>query len=100
MRTMNGWRLTIAALSLPLFVATGDRPPLRGPADAVVVAAPGASRAPLRAGRIAPPAGTPCRRSAADPLSDAPAATPGHGPNSGCNLRLVKRQPAETLIWV
>ena len=91
------------ALSLPLLAVVGDRLlPQRGAGDAVV-AASAEPRRPLvrKAGGAMHGHGVPCRRSAADPREDAlPPTGHGRGRNSGCNLRLVKRQPAAALIWV
>lgn len=88
-----------AALSLPLVTAIGAKQIPRG-VDARVPAA-AATRAPLKVGEAQAQGGAPCRRSAADPFDSAPARPgSGHSPNSGCNLRLVKRRPADALIWV
>lgn len=85
------------AVSLPLLTAVGARTVLRGTNDAVTVPA-SLARPDVKAGNVEPSTGVPCRRSAID----RPGAAPKHGagPNAGCNLRLVKRRPADPMIWV
>jgi len=98
MRERIGVVLTGLALSLPLLTAVGSRTILRGASDAI--AAPASLAQPqLKAGIVEPSTGIPCRRSAAERL-DAPAPKHPMAPNSGCNLRLVKRRPADPTIWV
>jgi len=100
MRKRIGVMLVGLALSLPLLTAVGARTILRGANDAVAVPA-SIARPDVKAGSVEPSTGVPCRRSAADRLEAAP--QPKHGPGSaqtGCNLRLVKRKPADPLTWV
>lgn len=54
----------------------------------------------LRTGRIDPQTGVPCRRSATDANERGSGAGHPKGRRSGCNLRLVKRRPADPLIWL
>ncbi len=101
MRKRIGVMLVGLALSLPLLTAVGARTILRGANDAVAVPA-SIARPEVKAGIVEPSTGIPCRRSAADRLEVAPP-PPKHGAGiaqSGCNLRLVKRKPADPMIWV
>ena len=95
-----GGMLVGLALSLPLLTAVDARTVLRGANDALSAdTAP--ARPALKAGNVEPSTGIPCRRSAAERLDLAP--IPKHGAtgaNTGCNLRLVKRKPADPLTWV
>jgi hypothetical protein len=88
------------ALSLPLVTAIGARQIPRGQDGRVPSAA--SAGTPVKVGESQPRGGTPCRRSAADPLDAAPPARHGSGPAApgGCNLRLLRRQPADAPIWV
>ncbi|WP_293367645.1 hypothetical protein [Nevskia sp.] len=99
MRKRIGVMLVGLALSLPLLTAVAARTILRGANDAVAVPA-SIVRPDVKAGNVEPSTGIPCRRSAADKLEAAPQPKHGAGPNAGCNLRLVKRRPADPMIWV
>ncbi len=88
---------------LPALTAVSGRLILSGQADAIAAPRPAPStqaRPEIRVGGgELPHAGVPCRRSAADAGDAAPKAGVGV-PKSGCNLRLVKRRPGDTMIWV
>lgn len=89
---------------LPALTAVGGRMGLIGHADSYADAAPVPAAVTARpeirvGGAELPNAGVPCRRSAGDAV---PEAMPKHGmaPKSGCNLRLIKRRPGDSMIWV
>lgn len=87
---------------LPVLTAVGGRMGLIGHADsyAVAVPVPVTARPEIRVGGAElPNAGVPCRRSAGETI---PEAAPKYGtaPKSGCNLRLIKRRPGDSMIWV
>lgn len=101
-----GVLLTGLALSLPLLTAIGSHGVLRGSADSLAAPAPLPSpspaqrpTAPIIAGTVEPNTGIPCRRSAAAGFETPPSRHPA-APNTGCNLRLVKRRPADPTIRV
>ncbi|WP_439639054.1 hypothetical protein [Nevskia sp.] len=99
-----GVLLTGLALSLPLLTAIGGHGVLRGSADSLTTPAPQPSptqrpAAPIIAGTVEPSTGIPCRRSAAAGFEAPPSRHPA-APNTGCNLRLVKRRPADPTIWI
>lgn len=101
-----GVLLTGLALSLPLLTAIGSHGVLRGSADSLAAPAPLPSpspaqrpTAPIIVGTVEPNTGIPCRRSAAAGFETPPSRHPA-APNTGCNLRLVKRRPADPTIWV
>lgn len=100
-----GVLLTGLALSLPLLTAIGGHGVLRGSTDSLTAPAPQPSfsaqpsAAPIIAGTVEPSTGIPCRRSAAAGFEAPPSRHPA-APNTGCNLRLVKRRPADPTIWV
>lgn len=89
---------------LPAITAVSGRMILSGQVDAVAASATPAKRAETKAeirvggAELAHP-GVPCRRSAGD-LSRDMVPKSGMAPKSGCNLRLVKRRPADAMIWV
>jgi len=85
-------------LALPVLTAIGGHRLDRGPGDVLAVPELLALRA-VPVGGDAPEAGLPCRRSARMPGDQVPKSATA-SPNAGCNLRLVKRRPADVLVWV
>ncbi len=91
---------------LPAITAVSGRMILSGQVDAVAASATATAakraetKAEIRVGgaELAHP-GVPCRRSAGDPSREMVPKS-GMAPKSGCNLRLVKRRPADAMIWV
>lgn len=98
MRQRIGVMLVGLAMSLPLLTAVGARSVLSGAGDAVAI--PTIASGPTIKGQVAPSIGVPCRRSAIEKVEAQPRPKHGAGRNTGCNLRLVKRKPADPLIWV